>query len=340
MKYGVFDHMDRWSQPLTLQYEMRLRLIEAYDRGGFHAYHLAEHHSTPLGMAPAPSVFLAAVAQRTKRLRFGPLVYTLSIHHPLRAFEELCMLDHMSGGRLELGIGRGISPIELGYYGIDPSQAQSIYLEASSIILQAFSQGTLNYQGKHFRFDNVPIEMTPLQRPRPPLWCGLGNPDGTVWAAQNKVNMVCNGPNKHVRTMTDRYREEWAKAGGSLADLPFAGMSRHIVVADTEAEAIKIARPAYEHWYGSFIHLWDKNNMKPGNASYPAKFDDAHRAGLCIVGAPETVRDVISTQISETGINYLLCRLAFGDLPYECSERSVDLLVNEIMPQVQRAEAA
>src|SRR5271156_6225997 len=76
MKFGIFDHMDRGAAPLGELYESRLRLIEAYDRAGFHAYHLAEHHATPLGMAPSPGVFLAAVAQRTWRLRFGPLVYT------------------------------------------------------------------------------------------------------------------------------------------------------------------------------------------------------------------------------------------------------------------------
>ena len=85
MRYGIFDHMDQGARPLSEQYESRLRLIEAYDRGGFHAYHLAEHHATPLGMAPSPAVFLAAVAQRTKRLRFGPLVYILTLQSPLRA---------------------------------------------------------------------------------------------------------------------------------------------------------------------------------------------------------------------------------------------------------------
>ena len=75
MEFGVFDHLDRDDQPLGAYYESRLSIIEAYDRLGFYAYHIAEHHSTPLGMAPSPSVFLAAVAQRTRRLRFGPLVY-------------------------------------------------------------------------------------------------------------------------------------------------------------------------------------------------------------------------------------------------------------------------
>src|SRR5271169_4414181 len=134
MKLAVFDHIDRNALPLGEQYEQRLQLIEAYDRAGFHAYHLAEHHATPLGMAPSPGVFLAAVAQRTRRLRFGPLVYTLSLHNPLRLIEEICMLDQMSGGRLDIGFGRGSSPIELEYYGVDAAEAQDIYAEALELI--------------------------------------------------------------------------------------------------------------------------------------------------------------------------------------------------------------
>src|SRR6202012_5045209 len=103
MKIGGFDHFDADGGALAALYEWRLKLVEAYDRTGIDIYHLAEHHSTPLGMAPSPSVFLSAVAQRTRRLRFGPMVYTLSLHHPLRVMEEICMLDQMSGGRVELG---------------------------------------------------------------------------------------------------------------------------------------------------------------------------------------------------------------------------------------------
>src|SRR5579863_1232749 len=138
MKFGVFDHMDRAGSSLGVQYEERLQLIAGYDAAGFHAYHLAEHHSTPLGLAPSPSVFLSAVAQRTKRLRFGPMVYTLSLHHPLRVFEEACMLDQMSGGRIELGVGRGVSPLESNFYGVDPKQSRDIYVEVLDILLKAF----------------------------------------------------------------------------------------------------------------------------------------------------------------------------------------------------------
>ena len=110
VEFGVFDHLDRNDLPLRDYYEQRLKVIEAFDRCGFYAYHVAEHHFTPLGMAPSPSVFLSAIAQRTRRLRFGTFVYALPVHHPLRVLEEICMLDHMSGGRLEIGFGRGSVP--------------------------------------------------------------------------------------------------------------------------------------------------------------------------------------------------------------------------------------
>ena len=117
MKFGVFDHMDDASVPHGELYANRLQLAEAFDGAGFHAYHLAEHHGTPIGCAASPGLFLAALAQRTRRLRFGPMVYLLPFYHPLRLIEEVCMLDQMSGGRLELGIGRGVSPFETAAYG-------------------------------------------------------------------------------------------------------------------------------------------------------------------------------------------------------------------------------
>src|SRR2546430_15704167 len=123
MKFGILNKNDRGPYPLGEQYENRLQLIEFYDRAGFRTYHMSEHHSTPLNLTPSPSVFLAAVAQRTKRLRFGALVYVLPTHHPLRLAEEICMLDHLSQGRGEVGIRRRALPPELAYFGVAPDQA-------------------------------------------------------------------------------------------------------------------------------------------------------------------------------------------------------------------------
>jgi alkanesulfonate monooxygenase SsuD/methylene tetrahydromethanopterin reductase-like flavin-dependent oxidoreductase (luciferase family) len=177
MKFGVFDHMDDAGGPLAKLYSDRLELIEAYDRSGIYGYHLAEHHSTPLGCAASPGLFLAALAQRTKSLRFGPLVYLLPFYHPLRLIEEICMLDQMSGGRLELGIGRGVSPFETRAYGLDFAQTGEIYHEAFQLILNGLTSDALTFEGKHYQFHKVPMILRPLQRPHPPLWYGITIPE-------------------------------------------------------------------------------------------------------------------------------------------------------------------
>jgi alkanesulfonate monooxygenase SsuD/methylene tetrahydromethanopterin reductase-like flavin-dependent oxidoreductase (luciferase family) len=335
LTFGVFDHMDQGASVLTDQYEARLALVEAYDRGGFHAYHLAEHHATPLGMAPSPSVFLAAVAQRSSRLRFGALVNTLTLHHPLRLAEEICMLDQMSGGRLELGIGKGISPHELAYYGVAPEQAQAIYLEASVILLKALRGGTLTHRGEHFRFEDVPLVMEPVQKPHPPLWCGTSSVEGTRWMAENRVNIVTNLPAARARAITDRYREEWAKLGCKPDDIPRMGVARHVVIAETEARAMKAGREGFQRWFASFMLLWRKHGVQPPNVALPEDFADFVRAGFAFVGTPDAVRERIEQQVDASGINYLLCRFAFGDLPYETSRHSVEMFVSEVMPKVR-----
>src|SRR5438045_4331114 len=135
MEFGVFDHLDLGDRPHERFYRERLEIVEAYERAGFHGYHVAEHHLTPLGMAASPSVFLAAVAQRTKRLRFGPMVYVSPLYPRLRLLEEIGMLDQMSGGRLELAFGRGALAAELRFFGVDPAEADRTNQETIAFVL-------------------------------------------------------------------------------------------------------------------------------------------------------------------------------------------------------------
>ena len=102
LQFGIFDHVDDNGTPFGRPVETRLKLVEQYRSDRLRSYHIAEHHSTPLGMAPSPSVFLAAVAQRSERLRFGPLLYVTPMYHPLRVAEEVVMLDHRAAAA---GIG-------------------------------------------------------------------------------------------------------------------------------------------------------------------------------------------------------------------------------------------
>jgi alkanesulfonate monooxygenase SsuD/methylene tetrahydromethanopterin reductase-like flavin-dependent oxidoreductase (luciferase family) len=183
---GVFDHLDRGQVELDKFYEDRFRVIEAFERSGFYAYHVAEHHFTPLGMAPSPSVYLAAVAQRTKRIRFGPLVYALPLYHPLRLIQEICMLDQISGGRLEIGFGRGASSIEAGYY--DQRAAQEIYEEGLQLVLEGLKSRKLSFEGKIYRFKDIPLALEPLQKPHLPLWYGVHSVESAARAARQRLN--------------------------------------------------------------------------------------------------------------------------------------------------------
>src|SRR6266508_2985262 len=254
MKFGVFDHMDSSGEPLRELIENRLRLAEAYDRAGIHALHVAEHHSTPLGMSPSPSVFLALVAQRTRRLRFGPLVYALPLYHPLRMIEEICMLDQMSAGRLEIGFGRGSVPAELAYYGQKPEEAQDIYAEALDIILKGLTERTFTVRGRFFQFDNVPMELAPLQKPHPPVWYGVHAPESAARAARKGLQVVSLDPLKATCASFDSFRAAWRETWGAKP-LPLMGLGRFIVVADTDAAALALARRAYPRWHASFTYL-------------------------------------------------------------------------------------
>jgi alkanesulfonate monooxygenase SsuD/methylene tetrahydromethanopterin reductase-like flavin-dependent oxidoreductase (luciferase family) len=331
MKFGVFDHMDNSGVPLGQQIEERLRLVEAYDRGGFHAYHLAEHHGTPLGLAPSPNVFLAAVAQRTKRLRFGPLVYMLPLYHPLRLIEEICMLDQMSGGRFELGIGTGVSPVEVGFYGVDVGQRRRRYIETLDVIRLGLTGDVLTHHGEFFAFDHVPMVVRPVQRPHPPLWYGLRDPDSTVWPAANGVNVVANGPAVVVRKVTDRYRAEWATLGKPVAQLPLLGMNRMMVIADSKADAQQAAGRAYPSWRANMELLWKVHSV-PFPLQLPSQFDTLQQQGGAFAGTASDARDYIAAQIEIAGINYFVCDIAFGAMTFEEALRTTTLLVRDVLP--------
>lgn len=335
MKFGVFDHLDASGAPLGEFYENRLRLVEAYERIGIHCYHTAEHHGTPLGMSPSPSLLHAALAQRTKRILFGPLVYILALYHPLRLAEEVCMLDHMSGGRFQFGVGRGISPFELSYYGVEAAQSQAMYHEAFAIALKAFASNTLSHEGKFFTYRDVPIQMHPLQKPHPPLWYGVGHIDGIPWCVKNRVNAVVNGPLPRVREIAERYRKEWQQAGLESKDLPLIGTTRHVVIAETDQAAKEIARRAYARWHASFMYLWKKHNSVPQFAAFPEDFDVVMKSGVAAVGSAQTVAAILREQIAGSGVNYLLMRFAFGDLSLDESLCSVNLFAREVMPALQ-----
>jgi alkanesulfonate monooxygenase SsuD/methylene tetrahydromethanopterin reductase-like flavin-dependent oxidoreductase (luciferase family) len=332
MKFGVFDHVDDSGVPLREHLENRLKIIEAYDRCGIHGYHVAEHHSTPLGYATSPSIFLAAAAQRTKRIKIGPLIYILPLYHPLRLVEEICMLDNLSGGRFMLGMGRGISPIEASFYGIPASEMQARYFEASDLILKALQSQTFTYQGTYYSFKNVPMTLRPIQKPHPELWYATRTAESFAWAGKVGANTITLAFDEQVREMTNIFKKAWVDAGRNIKDLPLVGVSRHIVVAETDKEAKALASRAYKRWVSGFRKLWlDHGYDAPLKDLYPDTWEELEGTMNGCAGSPATVRRYALEEVERCGTNYLVSWFAFGDLKIDDVIRSVELFSEHVM---------
>jgi alkanesulfonate monooxygenase SsuD/methylene tetrahydromethanopterin reductase-like flavin-dependent oxidoreductase (luciferase family) len=337
MEFGVFDHLDADGQPLQQCYELRLQVAEAYDRLGFRSYHVAEHHFTPLGMGACPSVYLAALTQRTKRLRFGPLIYAVPFSHPIRLAEEIAMLDHMSGGRMEMGFGRGASPLELKYIGHDDESSTEVFREGVEVVLKALTSDRLTYEGRRFQFKDVPMHLRPLQKPYPPLWYGLHSVASADRVARQGWNVVTNDRPSAARASLARFREVWKEAHGVSAPFPQMGLARHIVVAETDEAAMAIARRAYKVWLTSFAWLFDLHATMPSHWQRSTTFDilrDSEERG--VAGSPATVLAWLSKHVDETGANYVVGQHQFGDMSGPETLRSLELYAAQVMPALRK----
>jgi alkanesulfonate monooxygenase SsuD/methylene tetrahydromethanopterin reductase-like flavin-dependent oxidoreductase (luciferase family) len=341
MKFGLFDHFDANDRPVSRQYAERIDFVAAAERAGFYCYHVAEHHATPLNMAPVPGIFLGALAQATSKIRLGPLGYLLPLYSPLRLIEEICILDQMSEGRLDVGVGRGISPFELKYHHVDPATSRGLFREALDVILTGLSNEVLDHQGENFSYTDVPMELRPLQKPHPPIWYPTTTPESAEFGGKNGYNFVTLGGVKFAKPTIDIFKNAYAKQDHSAIrinnDFPggvAVGIMRHVVVAETDETATRIARHAYQGWEANLTKLWRLNNVPgPKIAEFvPPTLEDAERLGTVIVGSPARVRDILAQHIEALGLNYMVVGFYFGDMVHEHALQSMESFATDIMP--------
>jgi len=202
-----------------------------------------------------------------------------------------------------------------------------------AVLMRAFESDVLDFDGKFFHYKDYLVQAKPLQRPHPPIWYGAPNADAIAWAAPRAVNVVSLGPAARARAIADRYRQEWTALGRTDAELPMIGITRHIVVADTDAQAERIAAAAYPRWRDAMDFLWRRSNVDfLLKDIYPKDFASLQAIGNGFAGSPSSVRDYIARLQAETGINYLLCQMVFGSMSFEQAERSIRLFAGEVMP--------
>jgi alkanesulfonate monooxygenase SsuD/methylene tetrahydromethanopterin reductase-like flavin-dependent oxidoreductase (luciferase family) len=341
-KFGIFDWIDRNQLALPDLYEQRLSLVECADENGFYCYHIAEHHASPLNMTPSPGLFLAAAAQRTQRIRLGTLVYVLPVYNPLRLAEEICMLDNVSRGRLDVGVGRGISPVELSFFNLDVKDSREMFREALDALVSALATGKLDYEGRYFSFKNVELQIEPFQRPYPPLWYPTNSSDSMTWLAQQGLHTVVHYQlMPAIRELFDLYKRLWNDHSSNQARLnahvrePLYGISRHVYVGDTDAKAWEEAKIALTRFNEntSYLQATRGDNKRK---EYLSDFEARRADGLYIAGSPDTVREEVRKHLEVTGSNYFVASFAFGSLTTEQATNSMRLFATEVMPAYQR----
>ena len=342
MRFGIFDHLEQRDVSLTQLYKERLDYLEFADAAGFWGYHKAEHHFVPLDAAPSGNVFLAAVSQRTRYIRFGPLVYLLPFYHPIRLIEEICQLDHLSEGRLEFGIGRGISPPEHEMWGIAPDEARARSEEVLEILIKGLTHETLTHHGQFYDFDAVPMLMQPVQQPHPPIWY----PGNVEFAARHHLNAMGKGDATMVAESLQRFSEIAAEPRtdnrlNARTAPPTVGVTRHIYLADSDAEAQARARQAYVAMHLNLTTLFRQLKVTPPlDPTFGGDFDRASAAQAVLAGSPATVRAHAAEFEATSGCEYYVGAFAFGDLTHAEYMRSIELFADEVMPHFRDAAAA
>jgi alkanesulfonate monooxygenase SsuD/methylene tetrahydromethanopterin reductase-like flavin-dependent oxidoreductase (luciferase family) len=348
VRFSIFDWLDESGRGYAETYDERLRLLELADELGFYGYHLAEHHGTSLSTTPSPTVFLSALAQRTQRLRLGALTWVLPLYNPLRLLEELCMLDHLSHGRLDVGVGRGSSPHERQRFGVPPEEARPRFEEAIQLLVMGFRTGELNLHGDHYTYDGLKTHFRPFQKPYPPLWYPTSNAESISYMAAQGFHMAISARHwpsfEQVCSALAQYRREYAqhrddpnRLNGHVSE-PFLGLSIHIHVAETDEKARDQARPAYAKFHENFTARY----FELGIDKYPRQedFDRLVDEEKVLCGSPDTVRRTLGRIIDQSGANYIMGAFMFGDLSAAHERTSLELFAREVMPSFAEAATA
>ena len=327
-----------------------LEQVEWTEELGFDEVWFTEHHFIDYGLSVDPASLAAAAASRTRRVRIGLAAAILPFHHPLRLAEQMALVDIISNGRLDVGVGRGNRPAEFAGYRVPQVESRERFEEAVEILRLAWTQERFSFHGRFFDFDDVRVIPKPLQQPHPPLYQVCVSKDGienTALRGWPMLNSVLTGPVDQLVGNRDTYVATLEKSGRSAAEIASLlarwGVSRQIYVADTDARALEEARPAelwYQESFRRFVvpeRIEDAHpSLQPGFRAMAEKlgrvtWEDLVRETLAF-GSPDTVARHIE-HMRQLGVGQVLCWMNFGGLPQDRIRRSMELFAREVMPR-------
>jgi alkanesulfonate monooxygenase SsuD/methylene tetrahydromethanopterin reductase-like flavin-dependent oxidoreductase (luciferase family) len=317
---------------------------------GFDSIWLTEHHFIDYGLSVSPAVLATAAAMRTRRVRIGLAAAILPFHDPIRLAEELALVDILSEGRLDVGVGRGNRPVEFEGYRVPQIENRERFEECLAILLKAWTQDRFSFEGRHYTIPEVRVIPKPLQQPHPPVYVVCTSPDtieATALRGAPMLNSLLRGGVDQLARSRDTYVKACEKAGRTASEtaslLSRWGVSRHVYVAPTDAQALAEARDA-EMWYQESLRRFliperiDQVHplLQPGFRAMQERFATVSWEQLVAesvaFGSPDTVAERVD-EFRRLGVGEMLCWMNFGGLPQDRVRRSMELFAREVMPR-------
>lgn len=352
MKFGLlhfFEHAAGGRSEHQIVRE-QLDCMRAAEDMGFDSLWAPEHHSTEYGFSASPMVTLAAIASVTKRIRLGSGVVVLPFNDPIRVAEEGAMVDLMSDGRLELGVGRGFQPIEYHGYGLDQSKSREIFDEALEVIVRAWTEDPMSFQGTYFDIPAQSVRPRPLQKPHPPIWIAAIGDTTFALAGKQGFNLLCSlvygFKSDHLTRLLGEYREALRDNGHNPAEREIGALCMVYCAESTEQARREFGGPVL--WYYRNI----ANYVAPPGIQEPVKSYEGYRdiryaartvqwdelldSGALVCGNPELCIRQIESMQSKYGFTQILCWTRLQGLDNRKILRSMELMQTHVIPHFKR----
>jgi luciferase family oxidoreductase group 1 len=338
MDFGTFLLLQSPSSRSSQEIFSRgVELAQAAETLGFRSCWLAEHHFSTYGYLSRPVQLATYLAAKTTRLRVGTAVIVVPLHHPLVIAEEIATLDLLSGGRCDIGLGRGYQPYEFERFGLDLDSRGPRWEESIDIILKSFEGQPFSYDGKIFKIPETTVFPTIVQKPRPPIWITAQSPSSVEAAVRRGFNVLTGGFGVPIERMAE-FRKLFDKLVDEIkpAEPLNVGVQRAVYVTDNAADARAAAEEA--RWnmrvtlsLRNHYEKVDQGRAVPVPAPNEPDLDDLMERYL-VVGTPETVIRQLTRVKELVGISHFNCSFWFGDMEQKRILRSMELFAREVMP--------
>lgn len=325
MKFGMFiigDNLPEAQKDLALYYDEMLEQVRWAEQLGYTTFWFGEHHFDFYGVIPAPPVLMAVAAKQTNKIRLGVAVCLLPYRNPIFVAEEYAMLDVLSGGRLDFGVGRGTPP-ELVGFGVKEDN-RDLLVESLEVVEMAWRDGKVSYDGKYHRIPGVSLNVAPAQKPMPPVYFACLS-EGSYRVAGERGYPILGIPYASCASIAE-VKEKIARYKDTLARFGHNPEARDVVqcfqtyVAETQAEAERDAREAMGPYFAARLKI------------RPRTYDELYRDGMVIVGDPRRCRERIE-ELRETGTNYLMFMMNFATLEIRKILASMEIMAKEVLPR-------